>query len=70
MRDQLWIEAPPEVAFSVREDRRTAAALLRQWLEHWKKTTGYRTASVTLVRDHAEVVKIQTTMGGDVVVIP
>lgn len=70
MREQLWIEAPPEVAFSLREDGRTTAALLRAWLEQWQKTTGYRTASVTLVRDHAGVARIQTTMKGDVLVIP
>lgn len=70
LRERLWIEAPAEVAFSLRYDSRSTTALLKEWLEHWKKTTGYETASVALVRDHREVARIQTTMKGDVVVIP
>jgi len=70
LRERLWIEAPPEVAFSLREDRRSAAGILKEWLEQWKQATGYQTASVTLVRDHREVARIQTTMTGEVIVIP
>jgi hypothetical protein len=69
IREHLWIEAPPELASTLREDDRATAALLRHWLDHWRKTTGYATASVTLVRSHVEFARIQTTMTGDVVVI-
>ncbi len=70
MRERLWIEAPPDILFSLREDGRSAAALLKEWLAHWRTTTGYATASVALVHDHREVARIQTTMTGDVVVVP
>ena len=69
-RERLWIEAPPEVGLELQEEARSTAALLKQWLVSWKETTGYRTASVTLMRGHAEVARIQTTMDGEVVVIP
>jgi hypothetical protein len=67
--ETLWIEASPELVSMLRDDNRTTAALLRAWLEHWRKTTGYSTASVILVRQHIEFARIQTTMRGDVVMI-
>ena len=69
IREQLWIEAPPEIAFGLRKDGLPTTALLKGWLDHWKKTTGYGTASVALWRDHREVARIQTTMQGDVIVM-
>jgi hypothetical protein len=68
-RERLWIEAPADLASALRENDRTTAALLRGWLEHWRQTTGYTSASVVLVRRHIEFARIQTTMDGDVVVI-
>jgi hypothetical protein len=68
-RESLWIEAAPELESVLREQDRTMAALLRTWLEHWRKTTGYKTASVILVSQHIEFARIQTTMTGDVVMI-
>ena len=69
IREQLWIEAPPEIVFSLRTDGPPTAVLLKEWLNHWKKTTGYETASVALWRDHREVARIHTTMQGDVIVV-
>jgi hypothetical protein len=68
-RERLWIEASSDVAFTLRHNDRTTATLLREWLEHWRQTTGYKTASVVLVRQHIEFARIQTTMAGDVVMI-
>ena len=68
-RERLWIEAPADVASALRDNDRTTAALLREWLKHWRQTTGYTTASVVLARQHIEFARIQTTMGGDVVVV-
>jgi hypothetical protein len=66
-RDSLWIETPPDLVSLLRADDRTTTALLREWLEHWRKTTGYNTASVVLLRNHVEFARIQTTMAGDVI---
>jgi hypothetical protein len=68
-RDRLWIEAPADLASTLRDNDRTTAALLRDWLKHWRQTTGYTSASVVLVRQHIEFARIQTTMAGDVVEI-
>jgi hypothetical protein len=68
-RERLWIEAPADLAATLRESDRTTAALLREWLQHWRQTTGYTSASVVLVRQHIEFARIQTTMAGDVVMI-
>ena len=68
-RERLWIEAPADLASTLRENDRTTAALLREWLQHWRQTTGYTSASVVLVRQHIEFARIQTTMTGDVVMI-
>lgn len=68
-RERLWIEAPADLASTLRESDRTTAALLREWLQHWRQTTGYSSASVVLVRQHLEFARIQTTMAGDVVMI-
>ena len=68
-RERLWIEAPTNLASTLRDDDRTTAALLREWLDHWRQTTGYTNASVVLVRGHIEFARIQTTMAGDVVMI-
>jgi hypothetical protein len=66
-RDSLWIETPPDLVSILRADDRTTTALLRDWLEHWRKTTGYNTASVILLRNHIEFARIQTTIAGDVI---
>ena len=68
-RERLWIETPTDFVSELREDDRVMAVLLREWLEQWRETTGYATASVMLVRQHAEFARIQTTMAGDVVMI-
>ena len=66
-RDSLWIETPPDLVSILLADDRTTTALLREWLEQWRKTTGYNTASVVLLRNHIEFARIQTTMAGDVI---
>jgi hypothetical protein len=68
-RERLWIEAPAELATTLRDNDRTTASVLREWLKHWRQTTGYTSASVVLVRQHIEFARIQTTMAGDVVMI-
>ena len=68
-RERLWIEAPTDLASTLRDNDRTTAALLREWLGHWRRTTGYANASVVLVRQHIEFARIQTTIAGDVVMI-
>ena len=67
--ERLWIEAPAHLASTLRGSDRTTAALLREWLQHWRQTTGYTSASVVLVRQHVEFARIQATMAGDVVMI-
>jgi hypothetical protein len=69
LREQLWIEAPADLVSGLRGDARPVAALLRAWLERWRRTTGYDSASVSLVRGHVELARIQTTMKGDVVMV-
>ena len=69
MHERLWIEAPPDLASTLRGDGRSTAALLRDWLEQWRTVTGYKTASVTLLRGHVEFAKVQTTMAGDAITI-
>jgi hypothetical protein len=67
--ERLWIEASKDLTSTLRDSDRTTAALLREWLERWRQTTGYTSASVVLVRQHIEFARIQTTMAGDVVTI-
>jgi hypothetical protein len=67
--ERLWIEAPPTLKSTLREDDRHTAALLTNWLQHWRQTSGYKTATVILVSGHTEFARIQSTMKGDVVVI-
>jgi hypothetical protein len=69
VQESLWIEAPPDLVSTLREDDRTTATLLRGWLEHWRETTGYNNGSIILLRNHIEFARIQTTMKGDVVMI-
>jgi hypothetical protein len=69
MGERLFIEAPPTLKSTLREDDRHAAALLTHWLQHWRQTSGYRSATVILVSRHIEFARIQSTMKGDVVVI-
>jgi hypothetical protein len=64
-RERLWIETPPGLAASLRSDDRTTRELLADWLTRWRTITGYRTASVTLLRRHVEIAKAETTMSGD-----
>jgi hypothetical protein len=65
--ERLWIEAPPRLKSALREDDRQTAALLSNWLQHWRETTGYKNATVILVSSHIEFARIQATMAGDVV---
>ena len=67
--ERLWIEAPPTLKSTLREDDRHTAALLTQWLQHWRQSTGYKNATIILVSEHVEFAKIQSTMAGDVVKI-
>jgi hypothetical protein len=67
--ERLWIEALPTLKSTLREDDRHTAALLTNWLQHWRQTTGYRNATVILVSGHVEFARIQSTMKGDVVVV-
>lgn len=69
MKERLWLEAPTDLISGLRGDERSTAALLRNWLEHWRKITGYKTASVILLRGHVEFAKVQTTMAGDAISI-
>lgn len=66
VRERLWVEAPPDLAAALRGEVSTAT-LLRKWLEEWRKITRFSTASVTLLQNHVEFAKVQTTMTGDVV---
>jgi hypothetical protein len=66
-REQLWIDAPPELAAMLRENDATTEALLKEWQERWKTISGYRTASVILLRGHGEIASAGTTMSGDFV---
>jgi hypothetical protein len=61
------IEASPELVVALRDDSDSAAALLRDWLQHWRGISGYRTASIVLMRNHTEIAKVYSTMSGDVV---
>jgi hypothetical protein len=63
------IEASPELVVALRDDSRSAASLLRDWLQHWRAISGYRTASIVLMRNHTEIAKIYTTMAGEVVAL-
>jgi hypothetical protein len=54
---------------ALRDDRRSTAALLHDWLKHWREISGYKTATVALTRNHLAIAKIYSTMSGDVVVI-
>jgi hypothetical protein len=65
----VQIEASPALVASLRDDNRAVAALLRDWLQHWRKLSGYRSASIVLTRNHVEIAKIYTTMSGDVVAV-
>jgi hypothetical protein len=69
VRERLWIEAPADLASTLRGDVRSTAALLQTWLQQWRTITGYRTATVTLMHQHIEFARVQTTMTGDVVTI-
>ena len=69
MREQLWIEAPADLASTLRGDDQSTATLLRHWLEQWRNITSYKTASVSLLRGHVEFAKVQTTMAGDIVTV-
>ena len=67
--EYLWIEAPPELAFALRDHDAATETVLKDWLERWRAITGYRTAFVIVLRDHAEIAKAGTTMRGDFVTI-
>jgi hypothetical protein len=65
--EHLWIEAPADLALTLRADDQTAKALLREWLAEWRKVTGYRNATVTLLHGHVEFARAQATMTGDAI---
>jgi hypothetical protein len=65
----VQIEASPALIAALHDDRRSVAALLRDWLQHWRRLSGYKSASIVLTRNHIEIAKIYTTMAGDVVAI-
>ena len=67
--ERLWIEAPPQLKATLREDDRLTAALLTSWMQHWRETSGYKSAVVILVSQHIEFARIESTMSGDVVVL-
>jgi len=67
--ERLWIEAPPTLRSALREDNRHAAALLTNWLQHWRQVSGYKAATVILMARHVEFARVQSTMKGDVVVL-
>ena len=68
-REQLEIEAPRELALVLKTDDRSTSALLREWLRAWRSISGFQTANVRLMREHAEIGKAYTTMAGDVVTL-
>jgi len=65
----VQIEASPALVAALHDDNRSVAALLRDWLQHWRRLSGYNTASIVLTRNHIEIAKIYTTMSGDVVTL-
>jgi hypothetical protein len=65
----IQIEASPALVAALHDDNRSVAALLRNWLQHWRTLSGYKTASIVLTRNHVEIAKIYTTMSGDVVAL-
>ena len=66
-RERLWIEASPQLVARVRADDEASHALLRGWLEQWRRLTGYRTVSVSIFRGHVDIAIAKTTMSGDVI---
>jgi hypothetical protein len=68
-RERLSIEAPRELALVLKSDDRSTSALLREWLGAWRQISGFPTAEVRLLREHAEIGKAYTTMAGDVVTV-
>lgn len=63
------IEASPALVAALKDDSRSVSALLSDWLKHWRTVSGYKSASIVLVRNHIEIAKIYTTMSGDVVAV-
>jgi hypothetical protein len=68
-RDRLWIETPPHVAMDIRSGDEAARLRLRTWLKEWRRITGFANASVSLVVNHVDVARADTTMSGDVISI-
>jgi hypothetical protein len=65
----IQIEASPALVAALHDDNRSVATMLRDWLQHWRTLSGYKTASIVLTRNHVEIAKIYTTMSGDVVAL-
>jgi hypothetical protein len=65
----VHIEASPALVAALHDDGESTSALLRDWLQHWRAVSGYKTASIVLMRNHVEIAKIYTTMSGDVVAL-
>jgi hypothetical protein len=65
----VQIEASPALVAALKDDNRSVSALLRDWLQHWRAVSGYKSASVVLMRNHMEIAKVYTTMSGDVVAL-
>ena len=69
-REYLWIDASPDLAASLWNHEAATAALLKDWLDGWKAITGYRTATVVVLRrDHLEIARAGTGTRGEFVMI-
>ena len=63
------IDASPALVAALHDDNRAVAALLRDWLQRWRAVSGYKSASIRLMRNHIEIARIYSTMSGDVVAL-
>ena len=68
-RERLWIEAPSQFATDVRGGDDAARLRLSVWLQEWRRITGFRSASVSIVVNHVDVARAETTMRGDIILI-
>ena len=68
-REHLWIEAPRQLVVGVRSGDRDARLRLATWLREWRRISGFRAASVSLVVNHVDVVTARATMRGDVIAL-
>jgi hypothetical protein len=68
-RERLWIEAQPQLVNALRVDGEATRVLLKEWLERWRATSGYRSASVVVLRGHVPVATAEATVAGDAIAI-